>query len=238
MTLVERFVNHLKQNKGVQDVTAARYVHALLITAKFIHVEEGRRDYETGGKRVRSSLTQESVGKDTTHHKESIICDQTFLATVSRACSKPSLQVRRKFRCRQSASAYEFHNAASVCCESWPSQRTQNSSRAKGRSRRETKSKRLVRLLPQGDNVIAFSSDGTVWLIETGYKTVSKYGPNVVRFDTAEYQLVAYHLGQYNRISRPRLLSSVDAHEYFFVNKRGTEFKTSGSFFKISVATL
>ena len=96
----------------------------------------------------------------------------------------------------------------------------------------ENKIERLVRLLPQGDNVIAFSSDGTVWLIETGYKTVSKYGPNVVRFDTAEYQLVAYHRGQYNRISRPRLLSSVDAHEYFFVNKRGTEFKTSGSFSK------
>jgi len=37
--------------------------------------------------------------------------------------------------------------------------------------------------------------------------TTSKYGPNVVRFDTAEYQFVTFHLKEYKGISRPRLLS-------------------------------
>lgn len=87
----------------------------------------------------------------------------------------------------------------------------------------------MARSFPEGDNAIIFLSEGPVWLIEGGYKTASTYGPNVVRFNTSEYQFVTFQLKEYKGVSRPRLLSE-DKHDFFFVNKRGTQFKTSGSF--------
>ena len=94
-----------------------------------------------------------------------------------------------------------------------------------------TKRTRGARNSEIGDNAIIFSSKGPVWLIEGGYKTASKYGPNVVRFDTSKYQFVTFHLKEYKGVSRPSLLSE-DTQVFFFVNKRGTQFKTSGSFSK------
>jgi len=46
LAVVEGFVNHLKENRRVQNSTASRYLHSLIITAKFIHADESRRDYE------------------------------------------------------------------------------------------------------------------------------------------------------------------------------------------------
>jgi len=45
-TLVERFVNYLKEDQRVKNSTASRYLHSLIITAKFTHADQGRRDYE------------------------------------------------------------------------------------------------------------------------------------------------------------------------------------------------
>lgn len=76
----------------------------------------------------------------------------------------------------------------------------------------------LARSFPEGDNAIIFLSEGPVWLIEGGYKTTSKYGPNVVRLNTSEYQFVPFQLKEYKGVSRPRLLSE-DKHDFFFVKQ-------------------
>ena len=60
----------------------------------------------------------------------------------------------------------------------------------------------LVKRIPHGDNVILFSNSGSVSLIEKDYKTVSKYGTNVVKFDS-EFQFLTYHLREYSMTSRP-----------------------------------
>ena len=48
LAFVEGFVNNFKQNRSVQNSTATQYLHSLLITAKFIHAEDSRREYEQG----------------------------------------------------------------------------------------------------------------------------------------------------------------------------------------------
>ena len=89
----------------------------------------------------------------------------------------------------------------------------------------------LVRRLPEDDNVIIVADQGPVWLIEKGYKTCRKYGPNVVELNT-EFEFLGYHLREYSNTSSPRLISSEDSHDYFFVNKRGMPFKSAASFSK------
>ena len=45
--LVESFLlKHLQNERHIQHSTAARYVHSLLITAKYIHVDNSRKDYK------------------------------------------------------------------------------------------------------------------------------------------------------------------------------------------------
>ena len=46
LTLVERFLNYLKETRRVQNSTASRYLHSLIITAKFIHVDQSQGNYE------------------------------------------------------------------------------------------------------------------------------------------------------------------------------------------------
>ena len=89
----------------------------------------------------------------------------------------------------------------------------------------------LVKRIPHGDNVILFSNSGSVSLIEKDYKTVSKYGTNVVKFDS-EFQFLTYHLREYSMTSRPKLLPRGAIHDYYFVNNSGMPFNSSGSFLK------
>lgn len=46
LTLVEGFVNYLKEERRVQNTTASRYLHSLIITGKFIHIDQSRGNYE------------------------------------------------------------------------------------------------------------------------------------------------------------------------------------------------
>ena len=87
----------------------------------------------------------------------------------------------------------------------------------------------LLRRLPEGDNAVVISDNGPVWLVETGYKTAAKYGPNVGQFDQ-EFDFLTHHLREYRTRSRPRLLCRESSHDYFFVNKRGMPFRSSSSF--------
>ena len=59
--------------------------------------------------------------------------------------------------------------------------------------------------MPKGDNVVVISDNRPVWLVEMGYNTAAKYGPNVVQFDQ-EFDFLTKHLREYRTGSRPRLL--------------------------------
>ena len=89
----------------------------------------------------------------------------------------------------------------------------------------------VIKCTPEGNNVILFSNTGSVSLIEKGYKTVSKYGTNMVEFDS-EFQFLTYHLREYGMTLRPKLLPRGAIHDYYFVNNSGVPFNSSGSFSK------
>ncbi len=228
LPLVEAFVNHLKQNRSVQNSTAARYLHSLLIIAKFIHAEEGRGDFENvpSVSDIRSLRNQLEKAHRLTKGAPSVKLLWPQYQEVVRT-------LHCKYEDRSGAPKARLHMNFTMLLLF-----AVNPGRAKElRTLRMLKEDVLrpngidefVKRWPEGDNVIIFTSEGTVFLIEHGFKTSSKYGPNVVRFDTTEYHFVVYHLSEYKRVSRPRLLSD-DEHDFFFVNKRGTQFKSSGSF--------
>ena len=77
-------------------------------------------------------------------------------------------------------------------------------------------------------NVVVVSDNNLVWLVEMGYKTVAKYGPNVVQFNQ-EFDFLTHHLREYRTRSRPRLLGRESSHDHF-VNKRGMPFQSSSTY--------
>ena len=192
-------MNYLKEHWHVQDTTASQYLHSFIITAKFIHVEQSRGNFE----QVESIAHLRSLRNQ---------LEKTQLFTKSAPSAKllwPQFQeVVRSHHCRYKETSgvvrawlhMNFYDAAPFRCKSWSRQRTQDPSPV-------TKRTRGARNSEIGDNAIIFSSKGPVWLIEGGYKTASKYGPNVVRFDTSKYQFVTFHLKEYKGVSRPSLLS-------------------------------
>ena len=86
----------------------------------------------------------------------------------------------------------------------------------------------LIKKLPNGENLIAFTQNGVVRLIEKGYKTFRQYGPNII--EMGEFQFVDYHLKYYVQRSRPHLVQKGCTHDMFFVNKHGLPFRSAGSF--------
>ena len=220
-------MNYLKEHRRVQNTTASRYLHSLIITAKFIHVEQSRGNFE----QVESIAHLRSL-------RNQLEKAQRFTKSASSVkLLWPQFQeVVRSLHCR-------YEEASGVVRARLHMNFTMlllfavNPGRGKElrtlplspKELDEPEIQKLARSFPEGDNAIIFSSEGPVWLIEGGYKTASTYGPNFVRFDTSEYQFVTFHLKEYKGVSRPRLLSK-DKHDFFFVNTRGTQFKSSASF--------
>ena len=79
---------------------------------------------------------------------------------------------------------------------------------------------KLVRKLPNGENFMAFAKNGVTHLVEKGYKTVKRYGPNVI--EISEFHFVDFHLKCYVEWSRLKLIPRGCAHDFFFVNKQGS----------------
>ena len=53
----------------------------------------------------------------------------------------------------------------------------------------------IVRKLPNGENFMVFAKNGVTCLVEKGYKTVKRYGPNVI--EASEFYFVDYHHKRY-----------------------------------------
>ena len=47
----------------------------------------------------------------------------------------------------------------------------------------------LVRKLPNGENLIIFAKNGVTRLVKKGYKTVKRYGPNVIEISNSHMVL-------------------------------------------------
>ena len=86
----------------------------------------------------------------------------------------------------------------------------------------------FVRKLPNGENFLVFARHGATLLVEKGYKTVKRYGPNVI--EISEFHFVDFHLKRYVERSRLKLIPWGCVHDFIFVNKRGSPFKSPGSF--------
>ena len=227
LTLVEGFVNYLKEERRVQNTTASRYLHSLIITAKFIHVDQSRGNYEQveSISHLRSLRNQLEKAHRFTKSAPSVKLlwpqFQEVVRSLHCRCEETSGVVRARLH-------IDFTMLLLFAVNPGRGKELRTL-RLSPNELEEQEIQNMTRSFPEGDNAIIFSSEGPVWLIEGGYKTASKYGPNVIRFDTSEYQFVTFHLKEYKDVSRPRLLSE-DKHDFFLVNKRGTQFKTSGSF--------
>ena len=227
LTLVERFVNYLKQGRRVQNTTASRYLHSLIITAKFVHADESRRNYELveSISDLRSLRNQLEKAQRITQSAPSVKLlwpqFQEVVRSLHCKCQETSGVVRARLHMNFTMLLLFAVNPGRG--------KELRTLRLSTNEIAEQEIEKLARRFPEGDNAIIFSSEGPVWLIEHGYKTASTYGPSVIRFETSQYQFVTFHLKEYKGVSRPRLLSE-DQHDYFFVNKRGTQFKTSSSF--------
>ena len=221
---VERFVNHIKQTRRVQNSTAAAYVQCLLAVAKFIHAGDGRRDYaqvpSISDLRSLQNRAQRRISKNPS---VKLLWPQFQEVVRSLHCKYEETSGNDRARLHMN-----FTMLLLFAVNPGRS-REVRTLRLSKEALQEREIDKLVKGFPKGENIIVFSSEGTVWLIERDYKTASKYGPVVVRFDTAEYQFVNYHLRHYKEVSRPRLLSEVK-HDHFFVNTRGTAFTSPGSF--------
>ena len=228
MTMVESFVKHLQSHRSVKNTTCARYIHALIVTSKFIHADQSRKNYEEVDSVCHLRALQgqlERAGK---------VFDE------KRAPSVKLFWPQYQELVRSLHSKYE--EATGVVKARLHMDFTMlllfavNPGRSKElrtlcllRDVEENAIQEAANRLPVGDNAIIFSKNGPVWLVEKGYKTLSKHGPNVVEFDS-EFQFLTYHLREYCSVSRPKLLPRKDLHDYFFVNKHGMPFSSSGSF--------
>ena len=229
ITLVESFVDHLRTHRRVQGATAANYIHSLVTVSKFLHVDASRRDYEevAGVCGVRALRNQLEKAQVVTKSMPSV---RLFWPQYQ--------ELVRKLHCKYEEASHRLVKTRLHMNFTMLLLFSVNPGRGKElRSLRLLKEmpekgvQDLVRRLPEDDNVIIVADHGPVWLIEKGYKTCRKYGPNVVELNT-EFEFLSYHLKEYSNTSRPRLISSEDSHDYFFVNKRGMPFKSAASFSK------
>ena len=201
--LVESFLKYLQNERHIQHSTAARYVHSLLITAKYIHVDNSCKDYE---------------GVESVHQLH--VLRQQLEKTQIVQKSMPSVRlfwpqyqefVRSLFRKYEEASGavkarLHMNFTMLLLFAVNPGRAKELRSLWLLTDANGNRVQEVVKRIPEGDNVILFSNSGSVSFIEKGYKTVSKYGTNVVKFDS-EFQFLTYHLTEYGMTSRPKLLS-------------------------------
>ena len=226
--LVESFLKYLQNERRIQPSTAARYVHSLLITAKYIHVNNSCRDYEGV-----ESVQQLRVLRQQLDKAHIVLKSMPSVRLFWPQYQELVRSLFRKYDGASGAVKARLHMKFTMLLLF-----AVNPGRGKElRSLRlltdvnDNRVQEVVKRIPEGDNVILFSNSGSVSLIEKGYKTVSKYGTNVVEFDS-EFQFLTYHLREYGMTSRLKLLPRGATHDTYFVNSSGMPFNSSGSFSK------
>ena len=226
LPLVESFISHLRTDRRVQNSTAGCYIQSLVTTSKYLGADQRYGDFQG-----------DSVSSDLRALRRQLERAKTFTDKMPdvRLLWPQYQELVRNLHCQ-----YQDAPAANKARLHMDFTMLLLFAVNPGRGRElrtlrlltempEGGVQTLLRRLPEGDNVVVISDNGPVWLVETGYKTAAKYGPNVVQFDQ-EFDFLTHHLREYRTRSRPRLLCRDSSHDYFFVNKRGMPFRSSSSF--------
>ena len=229
MAIVESFIKHIKHSRHVKNNTAAAYVMVFINTAKFLHANDSRRNYDAVDsisdlRALQNQLTREHAVLESTKGTDK---RRLFWPQFQELTRSLHQQFEEENDAQQKARLHmNFTLLLLFAINPGRAREFRTLRIATDIPDREVDE--LVRNLPNGENFMVFAKNGVTYLVEKAYKTVKRYGPNVI--EISEFHFVHYHLKRYVEQSRLRLIPRGCIHDFFFVNKGGKPFKVSSSF--------
>ena len=174
LPLVESFISHLRKDRRVQNSTAACYIQSLVTTSNFLGADQRYGDF-----------LGDSVSSDLRALRRQLAGAKAFTTSMPdvRLLWPQYQELVRSLHCQ-----YQDASAANKARLHMDFTMLLLFAVNPGRGR-ELRTLRLLMEMP----VVVISDNGPVWLVETGYKTAAKYGPNVVQFDQ-EFDVLTHHL--------------------------------------------
>jgi len=229
MRVVESFIQHIKRSRRVKNNTAALYVSSLIMASKFLHANESRRNYDevesiTDLRALQNQLNREHAVLESAKGSDSKRLFWPQFQELTRSLHQKyedESDSRGKARLHMN-----FTLLLLFAINPGRAREFRTLRMSVGVEDHEVDE--LVRKLPNGENLIIFAKNGVTRLVEKGYKTVKRYGPNVI--EISEFEFVDYNLKRYAEWSRPKLMQKANNHDSFFVNSHGMPFRSASSF--------
>ena len=230
MNIVESFIKHIKQSRRVKNNTAAAYVTCFIKAAKFLRANENRSNYDavesiSDLRALQNQLMREHAVLESTKGPEKRRLFWPQLQELTRSLHQ---QFEDEIDDLQQKARLHMNFTLLLLFAINPGRAKEFRTLRIVRDIPESEIDLLVRKLPSGENFMVFGKNGVTRLVEKGYKTVKRYGSNVI--EISEFDFVDFHLKRYVERSRPKLVPRGCMHDFFFVNKRGSPFKSPGSF--------
>ena len=230
MDIVESFIKHLKKNRRVKNNTAANYVMCFIRVAKFLHANESRSNYDAVDsisdlRALQNQLMREHAVLESTKGPEK---RRLFWPQFQELTRSLHQQFEDEIDDLHLKARLHMNFTLLLLFAINPGRAREFRTLRIAVDIPENEVDDFVRKLPNGENFIVFAKHGATRLVEKGYKTVKKYGPNVI--EMSEFHFVDFHLKRYVERSRPKLVPRGCVHDFFFISKRGSPFKSPGSF--------
>ena len=230
MNIVESFIKHIKQSRRVKNNTAANYVMCFVRAAKFLRANESRNNYDavesiSDLRALQNQLMREHAVLESTKGPEKRRLFWPQLQELTRSLHQ---QFEDEIDDLQQKARLHMNFTLLLLFAINPGRAKEFRTLRIVRDIPENEVDDLVRKLPNGENFMVFAKSGVTRLVEKGFKTVKRYGPNVI--EVSEFDFVDFHVKRYVERSRPKLIPRGCIHDFFFVNKRGSPFKSPGSF--------
>ena len=230
MNIVESFIKHIKQSRRVKNNTAANYVMCFIRAAKFLRANESRSNYDavesiSDLRALQNQLMREHAVLESTKGPEKRRLFWPQLQELTRSLHQ---QFEDEIDDLQQKARLHMNFTLLLLFAINPGRAKEFRTLRIVRDIPENEVDDLVRKLPNGENFMVFGKSGVTRLVEKGFKTVKRYGPNVI--EVSEFDFVDFHVKRYVERSRPKLIPRGCIHDFFFVNRRGSPFKSPGSF--------
>ena len=228
--IVESFVKHLKKNCRVKNNTAANYLMCFIRVAKFLHANKSRRSYDavesiSDLRALQNQLMREHAVLESTKEPEKrrLFCPQLQELTrlLHQQFEDEILDLQQKAHLHMN-----FTLLLLFAINPGPAKEFRTLRIAVDVPENEVD--HFVRKLPNGESFIVFARHGAIRLVKKGCKTIKRYGPNII--EISEFHFMDFHLKHYVERLRLKLIPWGCVHDSFFVNKRGSPFKSPGSF--------
>ena len=228
--IVESFIKHMKQSRRVKNNTAANYVMCFIRAAKFLRANESRSNYDavesiSDLRALQNQLMREHAVLESTKGPEKRRLFWPQLQELTRSLHQ---QFEDEIDDLQQKARLHMNFTLLLLFAINPGRAKEFRTLRIVRDIPENEVDDLVRKLPNGENFMVFAKSGVTRLVEKGFKTVKRYGPNVI--EVSEFDFVDFHVKRFVERSRPKLIPRGCIHDFFFVNKRGSPFKSPGSF--------